>query len=111
MVMGRVLFSSAALLLAASSGWAALGGGDVTFSAPGMASVLYSHEYHVGKIKLRCNECHYSLYTNRAQHKTVGMAAMAKGKSCGACHNGTKAFAVTDTKRCAACHNIQSVAK
>jgi c(7)-type cytochrome triheme protein len=109
--MRGLLSGTAALLFATSSVWAALGGGDVVFPVPGMASVLFSHERHVGKIKLRCNECHYGLYTNRAQHKTVGMAAMQKGKSCGACHNATKAFAVTDNKQCAACHNIRSVTK
>lgn len=109
--MKKLLFCMAVAVFAASSAWAALGGGDVVFPVPGMASVLYSHEYHVGKIKLRCAECHYGLYSNRAQHKTVGMAAMAQGKSCGACHNGTRAFGVTDTKQCAACHSIQKMTK
>ena len=93
------------LLAAATSAVAVMGGGEIVFPAPGMASVLYSHDYHVGKIKLRCSECHYSLYTNRAQHKTVGMAAMEKGKSCGACHDGKRAFSVADKKRCASCHS------
>jgi len=93
------------LLLAMSSAEAVTGGGDIIFPVPGMASVLFSHEYHVSKIKLRCSECHYGIYSNRAQHKTVGMAAMEKGKSCGACHDGKKAFGVADKKRCASCHS------
>jgi len=93
------------LLLAASPAWAVLGGGDIVFKVEGMASVLYSHDYHVSKAKLKCSECHPSLYKNRAQHSVVGMANMQKGKSCGSCHNGKRAFDVADKKHCATCHN------
>jgi c(7)-type cytochrome triheme protein len=93
------------LLLAASAAWAAIGGGDIVFPIEGMASVFYSHDYHVGKAKLKCSECHYALFTNRAQHRVVGMAGMRKGKSCGACHDGKKAFDVADKKNCPTCHN------
>ena len=105
--MRRTLFWSilVVVLAAASPAVAVTGGGDIVFAVPGMASVQFSHDYHVTKIKLRCSECHYGLYTNRAQHKVVGMAAMEKGKSCGACHDGKKAFGVSDKKRCASCHS------
>ncbi len=93
------------MLLAVSTAWAAIGGGDIVFPIEGMASVLYSHDYHVSKAKLKCSECHYALFTNRAQHRVVGMAGMQKGKSCGACHDGKKAFDVADKKNCATCHN------
>jgi c(7)-type cytochrome triheme protein len=93
------------LLLAASPAWAVTGGGDIVFTVEGMASVLYSHDYHVSKAKLKCSECHYALFTNKAQHRVVGMAGMQKGKSCGACHDGKKAFDVADKKHCATCHN------
>jgi len=93
------------LLLVASYAGAVTGGGEIVFPVPGMASVLFSHDYHVGKIKLRCSGCHYGIYTNRAQHSAVGMAAMEKGKSCGVCHDGKKAFSVADKKRCASCHS------
>lgn len=111
MGMGRLLSGFAVLLFAVSSAAAAVGGGDIIFPAEGMTSVLFSHEFHVNKAKNRCTECHYGLYTSRAQHKTVGMAGMQKGKSCGACHNGTRAFGVTDNKHCATCHSVQSLAK
>jgi c(7)-type cytochrome triheme protein len=93
------------VFLAVSPAWAVIGGGDIVFTVEGMASVLYSHDYHVSKAKLGCSECHYALYTNRAQHKVVGMAGMQKGKSCGSCHNGKRAFDVADKKNCATCHS------
>lgn len=93
-----------ALLLAASSAGAVTGGGDVVFKAEGMGDSLFSHEFHVNTAKKRCSACHYAIYTNKAQHKTVGMAGMEKGKSCGACHDGKQAFSVSDKKLCEKCH-------
>jgi len=93
------------LFLAVSSAWAVIGGGEIVFNVEGMASVLYSHEYHVSKARLKCAECHPALFKNRALHSVVGMAGMQKGKSCGACHNGKRAFDVADQKHCATCHN------
>jgi c(7)-type cytochrome triheme protein len=96
------------LFLAVSSAWAVIGGGEIVFKVEGIASVLYSHDHHVSKAKLKCAECHPALYKNRALHTVVGMAGMQKGKSCGACHNGKKAFDVADQKLCANCHNNKS---
>ena len=93
------------LFLAASPALAVIGGGDIVIKVEGMASVLYSHDYHVSKAKLKCAECHPRLYKRSAQHAVVGMANMQKGKSCGSCHNGKKAFDVSDKKQCATCHN------
>lgn len=103
--MKRICSGLIALFLAASPAWAVTGGGDIVFKVEGMASVLFSHDHHVSKARQKCSECHYALYSNRAQRKAVGMAEMRKGKSCGACHNGKKAFDVAEKKNCATCHN------
>ena len=102
--MKRICFGLMVLFLAVSSAWAAVGGGDIMFPVEGMASVLFSHDVHVSKAKQKCTECHYALYTSHAQHKIVGMAGMQKGRSCGACHDGKKAFGVVDQKSCEKCH-------
>lgn len=106
--MKRICFGLIMLCLAVSPARAIIGGGEIVFKVEGMASVLYSHDYHVSKARLKCSECHPSLYKNRALHNVVGMAGMQKGKSCGACHNGTRAFGVADQKHCATCHNNKS---
>jgi len=93
------------LLLAVSPAWAVIGGGDIVIKVEGMANVLYSHDYHVSKAQLKCAACHPAVFKRSSQHTFVGMANMQKGKSCGACHNGTKAFSVTDQKHCATCHS------
>ena len=100
-----------AVLVMASTVLAATGGGDIVFKVEGMTDSLFSHDYHVGTAKKKCSECHYQLYTTRAQRKTVGMEGMRKGKSCGACHDGKQAFGVTDKQDCKRCHNIELLSK
>ncbi len=93
-------FSVAAMLLLTSAAWAKIGGGDITFRVKGEENVVYSHDTHVGK-GLKCTDCHYALYTTMAKHSKATMADMQKGRSCGACHNGQKAFDVRgNCKRC-----------
>lgn len=93
--------SSFLVLLWAASVFASANGGNVTMKNKG-GDVVFSHEVHVDGMKLDCTQCHDKLYTNSKQHKTVTMKQMLKGKSCGACHNGKKAFSVKGD--CAKCH-------
>lgn len=90
-----------AFLLVSSPVLAMVGGGDITLKSKG-GTVLFSHENHVDGMKLACTECHDKLYLSKGQHKTVTMKQMQKGKSCGSCHNGKKAFSVKGD--CLKCH-------
>jgi len=90
-----------ALLLVATPVFASVGGGDITLKNKG-GDVLFSHETHVGGMTQACTECHDKLYLSKGQHRSVSMKQMQKGKSCGACHNGKKAFSVKGA--CAKCH-------
>jgi c(7)-type cytochrome triheme protein len=68
-------------------------------------SVLFSHRDHVQKDN-SCSACHSGLFDMEAlraqKNKDFTMDSLYKGKYCGACHNGRKAFA-SDTQ-CARCH-------
>ena len=78
-----------------------VGGGDVTFEVKKAGNVTFSHDSHVGGVGLKCTDCHDSIYVTKAKHKTASMAQMRKGKSCGVCHNGKKAFDVkADCNKC-----------
>ncbi len=82
--------------------WAKIGGGDITFRVKDAGDVVFTHDLHVGSIGLKCNECHYRLYSTIAQHTRVTMKEMQQGMSCGACHNGATAFDVKGN--CDKCH-------
>ena len=89
------------VVLSGSVAFAGVGGGDITINNKG-GDTVFSHENHVAGAGLKCQDCHAKLYTNTKQHKTVTMKAMEQGKSCGACHNGKKAFTVKEN--CESCH-------
>lgn len=49
---------------------------------------------------LKCKDCHPTLFKMKKGDKLT-KADMKAGKSCGACHDGKKAFGLTE---CAKCH-------
>ncbi|MEN6421710.1 MAG: c(7)-type cytochrome triheme domain-containing protein [Smithella sp.] len=70
-----------------------------------LESVIFSHQDHVQK-DFSCLTCHSGLFEMEAFHvqkkKDFNMKSLYKGKYCGACHNGKKAFAANT--QCARCH-------
>lgn len=93
--------SACVLLFTSGVASAAVGGGDITLRNKG-GDVVFSHQTHVEGMQLACTACHDKLYLNTQKHAAVSMKQMRKGKSCGACHNGKKAFSVKSD--CAKCH-------
>ncbi len=63
-----------------------------------VGKVLFSHRKH----GTRCNECHPKLFQKKSNSNHVNMKAMERGRSCGGCHNGNRAFSVTGD--CDKCH-------
>ena len=65
-----------------------------------MGAVTFSGDTHSGAAGLKCKDCHPGIFQMKAG---VTFAAPHKiGDSCGACHNGDKAFSVN--KDCKSCH-------
>ncbi len=81
---------------------------DVTFKTTNAGKVIFNHTQHFKQegIKNNCKTCHNAIF-NIKKNTRFTMADMEKGKSCGACHNGKKAF---DIKDCAKCHLIPDLA-
>ncbi|MBI5442119.1 MAG: cytochrome c3 family protein [Deltaproteobacteria bacterium] len=100
--MRRAIGLAAVVLLTSSPALAGVGGGDVTFKMKAAKNSVFSHEAHVEGVGLQCTECHDNVFTNSAGHKKTTMKQMQQGRSCGACHNGKKAFSVKAD--CAKCH-------
>lgn len=84
--------------------------GDIEMIAPdGSAKAVFSHKKHTQREKLRCIECHPQVFLMKVGKNVVkkghlSMEDMKKGKYCGNCHNGHKAFNVSDIKSCKRCH-------
>jgi c(7)-type cytochrome triheme protein len=73
---------------------------DVNYSVKGFGEALFSHSVHLGKVDGDCKACHSKIITGHDGRVT--MAQMEKGKTCGACHNGKRAFTVAGN--CGNCH-------
>ncbi|MCK4911834.1 MAG: hypothetical protein KAR83_09330 [Thermodesulfovibrionales bacterium] len=80
-------------------------GGDVVYTEP-LKAVIFSHKAHVEDMGMSCEMCHPDLFmmSNLAaqENDDFTMQSLYDGKYCGACHNGSWAFA-SDTQ-CARCH-------
>ena len=70
---------------------------EITFKA---FNARFNHTSHTSILK--CDDCHSSLFTGGVRSVRHTMPEMEKGLSCGACHDGTSAFAVTSN--CDKCH-------
>lgn len=95
------LFYLLGILMSAAPAIAVVGGGDIIEDG----RLRFSHNRHVVVAKNKCLDCHPKLYTSLQQHTHIAMDSMGEGKSCGFCHNGTKAFSVK--RECARCHRIK----
>lgn len=88
------------LLTSSSFAWGSTLG-DIVYphqsDADHIPAAYFPHWVH--RIKYKCYACHDDLFAMR-RGATPTMAAMAKGQSCGACHNGKIAFGVDTCQRC-----------
>jgi c(7)-type cytochrome triheme protein len=80
-------------------------GGEIYYTK-GVKTVLFSHKLHVEIKDLSCDLCHAGNFTMQAlkaqENADFTMKSLMEGKYCGACHNGTMAFA--SNTRCGDCH-------
>ncbi len=73
-----------------------------------VGTVAFSHYQHLEALGKNCVFCHNEVFNIDPQkNQPVSMAEMAKGQSCGACHNGQKAFTVAEN--CASCHPLGDI--
>ncbi len=68
-------------------------------------NVVFEHRVHTEEMGLECNACHDDIFVMQRGVTPKGnqtMSALAKGESCGACHDGETAFA--SNTQCNSCH-------
>lgn len=75
----------------------------VSLKSKATGPITFSHTSHLKREK--CETCHAKIF-KAGRNEPVGMAAMEKGKSCGACHNKKSK---TGLDKCTACHPAKDV--
>ena len=69
-------------------------------------AVVFNHKIHTMDAGLECDSCHDDIFTMEAgaaaEKDDFTMATLYDGGYCGACHDGSTAFA--SNTRCTACH-------
>ena len=81
-------------------------GGDIRFTdTKKFPPVIFSHDKHM-QAGNQCADCHDTIFQKKAGStdlkKALSMRNMKKGKLCGTCHDGQKAFSVK--RSCKKCH-------
>jgi len=78
-------------------------GKTVEYAGGGAGKIVFNGSVHANK-GLGCNDCHPSPFQMRKGSTEIKMEAVSRHKSCGACHDGSKAFKAEDKNNCAKCH-------
>lgn len=79
------------------------GGKTVEFDGKGAGKVVFDGKLHASKGN-KCSDCHPGVFKMKKGATAITMKDMEAGKTCGTCHNGTKAFSANDAANCAKCH-------
>jgi c(7)-type cytochrome triheme protein len=75
----------------------------VIFENEDYGNIAFSHYQHLDILGKDCVLCHNQVFhIDPKKNPAFSMADMEQGKSCGACHNGDKAFSVEEN--CDTCH-------
>ncbi len=105
--MFRVLLSTLifiTLLMAPALSPAVPEGIILTWPGGSAGTAFFDGSVHA-KIGLGCEACHVAgLFQTKKNADKMTMAEMNRGKFCGTCHNGKKAFSTSDSKTCQRCH-------
>lgn len=75
-------------------------GKKVEYDEKTQGKVVFDGKVHADA-GLKCADCHSKPKLFTMKKSELKMADMKAGKSCGACHDGKKAFSVSE---CAKCH-------
>lgn len=108
--MKRLLFFSAALFFVVNSAHSRGLKDNVTIESDATGPINFSHYLHLEKVGKNCPSCHNKLFNiDPAKPRTSAtMKTMEeKAASCGACHNGSRAFSVKGD--CSKCHPTRDI--
>lgn len=99
--MKQVLKAAFVIVALTASQALAVGPGKSVEWKTSMGKVTFKGDDHAGK-GLKCAECHSKIFKMKKGSTAMTMADINKGKYCGECHNGKRAF--KPAGNCAKCH-------
>ena len=96
-----IVFAVAVCFLVSMANFAfAVGSGkQVEFEGKTNGKVIFDGKAHAAT-GLKCADCHSKPKLFEMKKAPLKMDDMKDGKSCGACHDGKKTFAVSDCTKC-----------
>jgi c(7)-type cytochrome triheme protein len=71
---------------------------DSSVDAGGFPPAVFPHWVH--RTRYACTACHPEPFALKAGETVLTMASMQGGATCGACHDGRRAFGLVDCTRC-----------
>lgn len=77
-------------------------GKTVEYAGGAQGKVVFDGKAHADKGN-KCNDCHPKVFQMKKGAAKIAAPHKA-GEFCGICHDGSKAFAVTDANTCGKCH-------
>lgn len=92
-----LVFALAAVLIIGSA-FAVPPGKTVEYAGGAMGKVVFDGKFHADK-GLKCADCHPTLFAMK-KNGTEIKAPHEAGKLCWSCHDGSKAFNLTECARC-----------
>lgn len=98
-----ILLTLAIVVIFIGSAVAVPPGKTVEYAGGEPGKVIFDGQFHAGK-GLKCTDCHTKIYQMKKTDVRMKMADINAGKSCGECHNGSKAFKAGDPANCVKCH-------
>jgi c(7)-type cytochrome triheme protein len=103
-IIAATLILSATAILVPTLSSAVPEGIVLTWPDGSTGTVYFDGTVHAKK-GLQCDACHVAgLFQTKKNADKMTMAEMNRGRFCGFCHNGKKAFSTSDPKSCKKCH-------
>jgi c(7)-type cytochrome triheme protein len=103
-IAATILSILIAIVFIIGSAMAVPPGKTVEFPDGAMGKVTFSGDTHSMKQGLKCSDCHPKPFAMKKGAFKETKEDHGKDVYCGICHNGTKAFSMTDEKNCSKCH-------
>lgn len=79
-------------------------GKSVEYAGGSAGKVVFKGDTHGAKQGMKCNDCHPKPFGMKKGAFKLSLEDHAKPDNCGICHDGKRAFSLTEQADCGKCH-------